>query len=287
MTELQTIVDGVDFGEGPRWHDGRLWYSDFYQHTVYAVTADGDREAIVRVDEQPSGLGWLPNGDLLIVSMRDRKLMRYDGTELSEHADLSDIAGFWCNDMVVDDQGNAYVGNFGFNLFSGDHDQIRTATLALVRPGVASAPATVEAAAPDLAFPNGSVITPDGSTLIVGESMAGRLSAFDIGDDATLSNRRVWAETPGCVPDGCTLDAEGGIWVADAGGQRVVRYVEGGELTDTIETDQPAFACMLGGDDGTTLFILTAPSSNPEHIAGKALGAIVATTVAAGHTGRP
>ncbi len=282
MVNLSVLVDGVDFGEGPRWRDGRLWYSDFYQHTVFAVTPDGEREAIVTVDEQPSGLGWLPDGQLLIVSMRDRRVLRFDGSELHLHADLADIAGFWCNDMVVDERGNAYVGNFGFDLFARDHDAIRTATLALVRPD-----GTVEASAPDMGFPNGSVITPDGTTLIVAESMVSRFSAFDIADDATLSNRRVWAETPGCVPDGCTLDAEGGIWVADAGGRRVVRYVEGGELTDTIETDQPAFACMLGGDDGTTLFILTAPSSNPKDIAGKGLGNIVTASVAIPHAGHP
>ncbi len=282
MTQLTVLVDGVDFGEGPRWHDDRLWYSDFYQHTVYAVSPDGTREAIVTVDEQPSGLGWLPDGQLLIVSMRDRRVLRFDGTELHLHADLGDIAGFWCNDMIVDDHGNCYVGNFGFDLFAGDHDAIRNATLALVRPD-----GSVERAAPDLAFPNGSVITPDGSTLIVAETMAGRFSAFDIAADATLNNRRVWAETPGCVPDGCTLDADGGIWVADAGGQRVVRYIEGGEITDTIETDQPAFACMLGGSDGRTLFILTAPSSNPRDVAGKGAGFIMTATVASPRAGRP
>ncbi len=282
MSQLHVLVDGVDFGEGPRWHEGRLWYSDFYQQTVYAVTPEGEREAIVEVENQPSGLGWLPDGQLLIVSMIDRSVLRFDGTDLHLHADLSDIAGFYCNDMVVDAQGNAYVGNFGFDLFSGDHDAIRTATLALVRPD-----GTAEASAPDLGFPNGSVITPDGSTLIIAETMVSRFSAFDIAADGTLGNRRVWAETPGCVPDGCTLDAEGGIWVADAGGQRVVRYTEGGTLTDTIETDQPAFACMLGGDDGRTLFILTSPSSNPVDVAGKGLGSIVTTRVAVPHAGRP
>ncbi|MEZ5379253.1 MAG: SMP-30/gluconolactonase/LRE family protein [Acidimicrobiales bacterium] len=282
MSQLAVLVDGVDFGEGPRWHDGRLWYSDFYHQTVYAVTPDGEQEAIVRVEQQPSGLGWLPDGQLLIVSMKDRRLLRYDGTDLHLHADLSDVAAFWCNDMVVDERGNAYVGNFGFDLFTAGRDAATTATLALVRPD-----GTVEAAAPDLGFPNGSVITSDGRTLIVGESMASRFTAFDINDDATLTNRRVWAETPGCVPDGCTLDAEGGIWVADARGQRVVRYVEGGELTDEIATDQPAFACMLGGDDGTTLFILTAPSSSPELVAGQGKGAIVNATVAHPRAGRP
>ncbi len=282
MHELAVLIDGVDFGEGPRWHDDRLWYSDFYQHTVYTVDGAGRRTPIVEVAEQPSGLGWLPDGDLLVVSMRDRRVLRYDGTSLTEHADLSAIAGFWCNDMVVDARGNAYVGNFGFDLFAGDRDAIRTATLALVRPD-----GTVEAAASDLGFPNGSVITPDGKTLIVGESMSSRYTAFDIAPDATLTNRRIWAETPGCVPDGCTLDADGGIWVADAGGTRVVRVVEGGEITAEIATPDPAFACMLGGTEGTTLFVLTAPSSNPAEIAGKGAGRILTTTVDVPRAGLP
>ncbi|MEZ5228839.1 MAG: SMP-30/gluconolactonase/LRE family protein [Acidimicrobiales bacterium] len=126
MSQLAVLVDGVDFGEGPRWHDGRLWYSDFYHQTVYAVTPDGEQEAIVRVEQQPSGLGWLPDGQLLIVSMKDRRLLRYDGTDLHLHADLSDVAAFWCNDMVVDERGNAYVGNFGFDLFTAGRDAATT-----------------------------------------------------------------------------------------------------------------------------------------------------------------
>jgi sugar lactone lactonase YvrE len=282
MTALSTLIDGIDFGEGPRWHEGRLWYSDFYQHTVYAVDAEGTREPIVEVAGQPSGLGWLPDGTLLVVSMVDRKLMRFDGTTLSEHADLSGVAGFHCNDMVVDGRGNAYVGNFGFDLFTQGLEGAAPAKLALVRPD-----GSVEVAADELMFPNGSVITPDGSTLIVGETLGARYTAFDIAADATLSSPRTWASLEGYAPDGCTLDAAGGIWFADAVGARVVRVLEGGHITDTIDVGTGTFACMLGGDDGRTLFVLTAPGADPTQAAGAAAGAVLITRVEHPRAGRP
>lgn len=282
MTDLTAFIDGIDFGEGPRWHDGRLWYSDFYQHTVYAVDTDGTRTAIVEVAGQPSGLGWMPDGTMLIVSMVDRKVLRFDGSTLSEHADLSGIAAFHCNDMVVDASGNAYVGNFGFDLFTDGLDGAAPAKLALVR-----ADGTAEVAADGLMFPNGSVITPDGSTLIVGETMGARYTAYDIGPDATLSNSRTWATVDGFAPDGCTLDDAGGIWFADAVGARVARVIEGGEITDVIDTGAGTFACALGGDDGRTLFILTAPGASPADVAGVGGGAIVTARVEHARAGRP
>jgi sugar lactone lactonase YvrE len=282
MRSLELLVDGVDFGEGPRWHDGRLWYSDFYQRAIYAVSTDGDREAVhANLDDRPSGLGWLPDGRLLVVSMRDRKLLREEADGgLVEHADLGAVATGHCNDMVVDAAGNAYVGNFGFDYEEGG--RFSTADLALVRTD-----GTVEVAATGLRFPNGSVITPDGSTLIVGESFGGGYEAFAINDDATLGERRRWADVPGAAPDGCTLDADGGIWFADALGSRVVRVVEGGEVTDEIPTPMPTFACALGGDDGRSLFVLCAPSSRPDEVDGKGAGAIHVATVDVPHAGRP
>ena len=279
---LDLVVDGVDFGEGPRWHEGRLWYSDFYQRAVYAVSTDGRRDAVhADLDDRPSGLGWSPDGRLLVVSMVDRKLLREDEQgALVEHADLSAIAAGNCNDMVVDAAGNAYVGNFGFAYEEGG--RFSTADLALVR-----ADGTTEIAATGLRFPNGSVITPDGATLIVGESFGAGYEALTIADDATLVERRRWADVPGMAPDGCTLDADGAIWFADALGSQVVRVREGGEILETIATPQPTFACALGGDDGRTLFVLCAPSSRPDEVAGKAAGAIYAATVDAGHAGRP
>jgi sugar lactone lactonase YvrE len=281
MPELQTLITGLDFGEGPRWHDSRLWYSDFYQHRVSAVTVDGERETMLEIDDFPSGLGWLPDGRLLVVSMREKKVLRveHDGSVV-EHADLSGIATGRCNDMVVAADGNAYVGNFGFEVFERGTPQY--AKLALVRPD-----GGVEVAAGDLSFPNGSVITPDGRTLIVGESMGRRYTAFDIRADGTLENRRTWADVEGNTPDGCTLDAEGAIWFANATGTDVLRVREGGEITDRVDVRQGAFACALGGDDGRTLFIVSADSSDENVVAGKGTGVIQTMRVDVPHAGLP
>ncbi len=276
----EPFVGGIDFGEGPRWHDGRLWFSDFYQHAVKAASLDGTVEVVLEFEGQPSGLGWLPDGDLLLVSMLDQKLLRYDGAGLHEHADLSEVATSFCNDMVVDAQGRAYVGNFGFDLHAGD--DLATATLALVQPD-----GTVEAAADGLRFPNGSVITPDGGTLIVGESFGREFSAFDIGEAGRLSNRRVWASVPGTAPDGCCYDSEDGIWYADALGNAAVRVLEGGEITHRVETEQGCFACMLGGDDGRTLFLVTAPDSHPDRVGGTGQGRIDTVRVEVPRDGLP
>lgn len=251
------LLDGLAFPEGPRWHEGRLWFSDMHSCVVIAVDEDGQREDIVRVDACPSGLGWLPDGRLLVVSMNDRRLLclEADGS-LREVADLSDLAKFHCNDMVVDREGRAYVGNFGFDFTSGDKPA--TTDLILVTPE-----GQARIVAKDLAFPNGTVITDDGNTLIVGESFGAKLSAFDIEADGALSNRRVWAELTGAVPDGICLDAAGAIWVASPASAEVLRVVEGGEVTDRISVaPHQAFACMLGGSDGKTLFVCTAGSAD-------------------------
>jgi sugar lactone lactonase YvrE len=281
VPELQTLITGLDFGEGPRWHDGRLWYSDFFQRRVSAVTVDGERETVLELDDYPSGLGWLPDGRLLVVSMREKQVLRVeqDGS-IVQHADLSHLATGRCNDMVVAADGNAYVGNFGFDVFERGKRQY--AVLALVRPD-----GTVEAAAADLAFPNGSVITPDGRTLIVGESMGGRYTAFDIRADGTLENRRTWAQVDGTTPDGCTLDAEGAIWFANATGTDVLRVREGGEITDRVDVGQGTFACALGGDDGRTLFVISADSSDETVVAGTGTGVIRTMRVDVPHAGLP
>ena len=264
----EQVVDGIDFGEGPRWHLGRLWFSDFYQGTISSVGHDRRRRVEVEYDGRPSGLGWLPDGRLLFVSMLDRRVMRRetDGS-IVEHADLDGIATGFCNDMVVGPLGNAYVGNFGFDFEGGEPPA--AATLAIVW-----ADGTVTAAADELRFPNGSVITDDGSTLIVGESMGARYTAFTITHDRGLTDRRVWAEVPGMAPDGCTIDAEGAIWFADALGSQVVRVLEGGEITDRVPTLDNVFACMLGGADGRTLFALTAAGAHPDTVDGTATGAL-------------
>ncbi|MEM7217633.1 MAG: SMP-30/gluconolactonase/LRE family protein [Pseudomonadota bacterium] len=254
---LTVIREGLAFGEGPRWRDGWLYYSDFYRHVVERLNVSGEVEEVARVPTQPSGLGWLPDGRLLIVSMTDRKLlcMEADGT-LREHADVSHIAGFNCNDMVVDSSGRAYVGNFGSDrALEGP----QTATLAIVE-----ADGTAAAGPDELAFPNGTVITPDGGTLIIGETMGKRLTAFDVRADGTLANRRLWADIDPHFPDGICLDVQGAIWVADPVGKGVVRVVEGGEIVDRIDTGRPAYACMLGGEDGKRLFVVTGETSGDE-----------------------
>lgn len=296
--ELVALFDGGTFFEGPRWHDGSWWVSDFYSGLVRSITPDGTATEVMHVAAQPSGLGWMPDGSMLVVSMKDQLVLRRapDG-EVTTHAELGGLAGGHLNDMVVDDQGRAYIGNFGFDLMAGADP--RTASLIRVDP---DGSATV--AAEDLYFPNGSVITPDGATLIVGETMGNRYSAFAIGADGSLSDRRTWAEfgplpalttftdTLGRVtvsPDGCALDADGHIWAADALAGRCVRVAPGGEIVDVIAAPDGlgVFACMLGGPEGTTLLLCAAPDFF-EHARAAATEAVLLTTeVAVPHAGRP
>ena len=257
MSELNVLMDGIYFGEGPRWRDGHLWLSDFYAHEVLKVTPDGSRSHVATVLEQPSGLGWLPDGSMLIVSMKDRKLMRLADGNLTEHADMSSIAAWHCNDMVVSADGRAYVGNFGYDHYSEPEE--KTANLVRVDPD-----GSVHLADSGLKFPNGSVITPDGKTLVVGETRGNRLTAWDIAEDGSLTNRRVWADLGKNFPDGICLDEDGAIWVADPRLKETIRVREGGEVTHRISTgDFGSYACMLGGDDRKTLYICTAPGSGP------------------------
>jgi sugar lactone lactonase YvrE len=281
MAELTTVLTGVDFGEGPRWHEGRLWFSDFYRGGVYTLDGEGNEELQLQLDDRPSGLGWMPDGTMLVVSMVNRCVLAVgvDGRTRT-HADLSGLAAGFCNDMVVAADGTAYVGNFGFDSERG----AEFATAALIR---VSPEGEVSEVAADLMFPNGAVITPDGSTLIVGETYGSQYTAWDIAGDGTLSNRRLWAKVEGSAPDGCCLDADGGIWMADFIGGRVARVVEGGEITDEIATGEHAVACMLGGDDRRTLYILRSPSSDPRVLRGKGLSAILTARVAVPGAGLP
>jgi sugar lactone lactonase YvrE len=262
------VAEGFHFLEAPRWRDGRLWFSDFYGHRVRSVAEDGtDLIVEAHVPGQPSGLGWLPDGRLLIVSMRDRRVLRRepDGS-LAVHADLAQHATGHANDMVVDGRGRAYVGNFGFDLMAGD--PLEPAALHRVDPD-----GGVTEVADDLWFPNGVAITDDGVLLVV-ETFGNRVTAFTVDADGALTDRRIWAEF-GPLPterdveralgqlriagDGACLDAAGGMWIADAIGERLVRVVAGGEITDEIRPGSPVYACALGGADGTTLFACAAP----------------------------
>jgi sugar lactone lactonase YvrE len=257
-----------------------LWFSDFILQHVRSVGADGTPRVECELDDRPSGLGWLPDSRLLVVSMHRRMVLRREtnGT-LVTHADLSAIATGDANDMVVAADGTAYVGNFGSDVLGGE--PLEPAQLAIVRPD-----GTARAAGQALMFANGSVITPDGRTLIVGETLAAQYRAFPIGDDGDLGESWIWAKIAGRSPDGCVLDAEGAIWFADASRGEVVRVHEGGEITQVIATPDHAYACTLGGADGRQLFILTCPTPPmADLVAGS--GRLWTTRVDAPHAGRP
>jgi sugar lactone lactonase YvrE len=283
MADTTVLREGLRFGEGPRQGpDGRLFYSDFYAHEVRALDlVTGDEEVVCTVPEQPSGLGWLPDGRLLVVSMVDRKVLRLDDGGLVEHADLNGIATFHANDMLVDAQGRAYVGNFGFDLHAAiaaggegptlEPDWVPPGTpLALVQPDGA-----VTVAADDLKFPNGMGLLPgqDGerSRLVVAETLAFGLTSFAVADDGTLSDRQVWASLrdDGIAPDGIAVDADGGVWVAPALQPFAFRVEEGGEITRKVETSQICFALAIVDDK---LVCCTAPTSQPETVATAQLG---------------
>jgi sugar lactone lactonase YvrE len=278
--KTDVVLADLAFAEGPRWHEGRLWFSDMHDYRVAAIDLAGTVETIVEVPGQPSGLGWLPDGTLLVVSMVDRRLLRLDGSVLTEVADLSAQATFHCNDMVVDAQGRAYVGNFGWDLHGGGAPV--DAVLVLVTPD-----GSTRVVATDLSFPNGSVITPDGATLIVGESFAARLTAFDVAPDGALSNRREWARLDGAVPDGICLDAEGAIWVASPVSAEVLRVREGGAVTHRVPVETQAFACMLGGPERRHLFVCTALDSDPARCRETRSGRIEVVEVEVPGAGRP
>jgi sugar lactone lactonase YvrE len=250
VLSTEVFAAGFVFLEGPRWRGDRLWVSDMLGHTVYRLTADGAREAVVEVPGKPSGIGFLPDGTPLIVSMHDRKLMKLVAGKLQLHADLSELCPYEINDMVVDKRGNAYIGNIGFNLSAGE--KFKPTNFVLVTPD-----GKAREVARDLAVPNGPVITADGKRLIVAESWAKKLSVFDIAADGSLSNRKVFAELD-IAPDGICLDAEGAIWVAGFNSDTFVRVLEGGRITHKIKVvDRYPVACALGGADGRTLFCLT------------------------------
>ena len=255
--QRQTVVDGLAFAEAPRWHDGKLWFSDMYTHSVHCLEPDGTLTTVAEVPGRPSGLGWLPDGRLLVVSMAERKLLRLDPEGLVVHADLSQLASFDCNDMVVDSHGRAYVGNLGFDVFGGA--TMQPADLVMVTPDGQARPV-----ADGLLFPNGAVITPDGKTLIIAETYGYRLTAFDVAADGSLSGRRSWAELGQVMPDGICLDAEGAIWAGSPLTSEFLRICEGGVVTDRIACTQPAIACALGGADGRTLYMVSGPTNRPE-----------------------
>jgi sugar lactone lactonase YvrE len=296
MSKFRTLISGLSFTECPRWHDGRLYFSDFYTRRVFAVALDGAAETMAEVPGQPSGLGFLPDGRMLIVSMRDRKIMRRepDGSVV-EHANLSDLAPWHLNDMLVDSHGRAWVGNFGFDLMGGA--KVSTTNLICVdREGCATV------AASGLGFPNGMVLTPSGNTLIVAETLMNRLTAFEL-SAGILLRQRTWAAFGTAptstefaelfrqlevAPDGICLDAEGAIWVADAKNGRCIRVAEGGDILQELKPDGlGVFACMLGGANGQTLFMCVAPTFHEAEASANHRAAICMTDVDVPGAGLP
>lgn len=295
----QTLIDGRTFVEAPRWHDGRFWFSELYTHSVMSANEDGsDLRVEAIVPGQPSGMDWLPDGRLLVTSMRDRLLLRreHDGT-MAVHADLSQCTGGFCNEVIVDKEGRAYVGDFGFDL--DDHGPLVPASIHRVDPD-----GSVVKVAGDLYFPNGCVLTDDGQ-FIVNETFGNRVSAFDLTEDGELVNRRIWAEfgdlpRPGAAvepwsqfdvcPDGMCRDAEGALWIADLSSQKVLRLAEGGAVLAEVDPGMMPFSATLGGEDGRTLFICAAPDGDVEARTSTTLAAILTVRVevpAASHAGTP
>ncbi len=274
------LLDGIGFPEGPRWHDGRWWFSDMDRAVVCSVGPSGELTIEQEVPARPSGLGWRPDGTRLVVSMEDRRLVDAAGATV---ADLSGLAGWHCNDMVVTERGDAYVGNFGFDLHGGG--RFTTASLVLV-PAVGGPPRVV---ADRLAFPNGTVVTPDDSTLVVAETFGRTLTAFAIAGDGSLGDRRVWADVTPHTPDGICLDAEGAVWLASPTTSAFVRVAEGGEVLDLIDLDPGhwAVACMLGGPDGHDLLLCCADTDAERSAAHRSDGYLLMTRAEAPHAGRP
>lgn len=278
--DTKILLDGLLFPEGPRWHAEKLWFSDMQGLHVMTVDLNGNAEKIVEIKASPSGLGWLPDGRLLVVSMIDRRLLRLDPIGLVEIADLNDLASFHCNDMVVDKKGRAYIGNFGFDLAA--NAPVEPAEIVLVDPD-----GSTRVVAEELYFPNGTVITPDNRTLIVAETWGHCLTAFDIESDGSLKNRRTWANLKDVYPDGICLDGQGAIWVAAPYPAEVMRVQEGGNITHRLNVTTKPYACMLGGPERRTLFVCTAGSSNPDEVLANPNGKIEIVEVEIPGAGRP
>jgi sugar lactone lactonase YvrE len=280
---VRILMTGLAFGESPRWHEGRLWFSNWGAQEVVAVDADGNSEVVVRVPTTiPFSIDWLPGGPMLIISGPEGLLLRMepDGS-LVTHADLTDLSTKGWNEIVIDGRGNAYINGGGFDLRAGE--EFAPGIVALLTPD-----GSARQVADGIAFPNGMAVTPDNSTLIVAESYAKRLTAFDIAGDGSLSNRSVWADLGDGVPDGICIDADGAVWYADVPNKRCVHVHEGGEVLQKIELDRGCFACMLGGADEKTLFMVAAEWHGPAKMTdAPRTGQVLTASAAAPRAGWP
>jgi sugar lactone lactonase YvrE len=271
-------MTGVVLGESPRWHDGRLWFADWGARIIYAIDAHGRAERAVEMDTFPFCFDWMPDGRMVIVVRDGRLLVREREGSLTVRADLAAVAQHPWNDIVIDGRGNTYVNNIGFEFPGGE---FAPGIVALV-----TADGSAQQVADGVAFPNGMAVTPDNATLILAESYANRLTAFDIGADGRLSNRRVWAAVGDDHPDGICVDAENAVWYADVGNSHCVRVREGGEVLQTVVLDRGCFACTLGGEHGRTLFVVAAEWPLKMD-GGPPTGQVVAVEVAVPRAGRP
>ena len=279
--KTETLAEGFGFLEGPRWRNDRLWFSDMVRRKVFTVDPMGRVETVIEVPGQPSGLGFLPDGTPLVVSMKDQRVLRLEHGELVCHAELGPLVTGDANDMVVDAQGRAYVGNMGFDLFGGA--DFRNANMIMVSPAGAAQVVTEE-----LAFPNGTVILSGGEVLVVAETFEHQLTAFDVASDGTLSNRRAFADLGAYGPDGICLDQEGAIWVGAFSHGLFLRVLEGGTITHRVDVgDRRAVACQLGGSDGCMLFCLTCEGTWADICAGKAHARVEVATVDIPGAGSP
>ena len=262
-----TLADGLMFPEAPRWHNDELWFTDQHAQQVIHMPADGSLVEVLQTPDLPGGLGWLPDGTPLVVLMTERRVCRIENGQLEDYADLSELASFHCNDMLVDAQGRTWVGNFGYDLHGGE--TVKSAEICLIP---SDGPPRV--AVREVIFPNGMAITPDGNTLIVAETFAARITAFDIAADGQLSNAKIWADLDGAYPDGLCLAPDGTVWVAAPNINQVLHVREGGEILNRVITQGCPYACMLGGDSGQQLYITSSETDDPQEAKSRRSGRI-------------
>ena len=276
----EILLENLMFPEGPRWHENKLWFTDQHAQCIHSVDLKGNTNIIAELSDLPGGLGWLPDGRLLVVSMTQRQLLILEPAGLTLFADLSSLASFHCNDLLVDPQGRSYVGNFGYNLHGGE--PVKSAEIILV-----SAQGEASITATDVIFPNGMVMPPDQQTLIIAETFASRLTCFDIHAEGRLGSATLWADLQQAYPDGICLDQDQGIWVACPNIGEVIRVEQGGHITDRVKPIGNPYACMLGGIDHRQLLIMSSETDDPEQAKRQRSGRVEVVEVAIAGAGHP
>jgi sugar lactone lactonase YvrE len=274
------VVNGLVFPESPRWHQGRFWFADQFTGRIMTLTLDGQVDTVATLQDHAGGIGWLRDGTTLVVGMAQRQLHRLGDKGPGPYANLWSIAGYPCNDLLVDAQGGAYVGNFGYDILGG----APTVSTKLVRVDPDGRARSVGG---PLVFPNGMALTPDGTTLIVAETFGRRLSSFRVSADGDLTDHRTWADLGAATPDGICLDAEGGLWVASPTTRALLRVRHGGEVLDSVKTFGAPYACMLGGPDRRILYVCTSETHDLAEALRNPCGRIEVVNVAVPGAGLP